>query len=386
MELFGQRTQIPMPLGVLEKRQKGNASLRPMLWGWVVLLLPLVFLVVFFVKWYQQGLELEKIKSLFIQRQNNVMGFNALEVATGFSDLLEKAARDIQLLSLLPKNAESLKRFSQAQTGDFTRFDVKNHAVIQEPMPFYSAISIRDLAGTQTLGIDGGQVSPVPQPLSLCLRKNLCDAELVESTLKLKPGEILYGRLLRHYTPEGVEDKNKGAGLGIAYRTATNVYVMSIEYLHLRDHLTTPTFPYDTKRDLESAYRKGNYIYIVDERMNVITHPLTWVQAGVDKTTGRWVSPMVTDGDGGKHPINVAAYKDERLKEYFARLLNVSFTANSVDIFRARNLDGINRVLSVIPISLSKGQYQSKGVFGWAVIGCNIDHFEEPKERFIPYY
>ncbi len=386
MGFFGQRTEIPMPLGILEKRSKGNASLRPFVWGWFVLPLPLLFLVVFFVKWYQQGTELEKIRNLFIQRQNNVMGFNALEVATGFSDLLEKAARDIQLLALLPRNPASLKSFYQAQTGNFTRFDPKNHAVIQEPMPFYHWVSIRDLKGNQVLWMNEGVVNSNPVSLAECTLKNLCDADLVNKALTLKPGEVHYGRLLRYFTPEGAEDKNNGAALGIAYRTPTHVYVMGIEYLQLRDHLTTPTFPYDTKRDLESAYRKGNYIYIVDEKMNVITHPLTWVQAGVDRATGEWVTPMKNDADGGSHPINVAAYQEGKLKEYFNRLLNVSFTANSVDIFRASNLNGTNRILSVTPISLSKGQYQSKGLFGWAIIGCNIDHFEEPKERFIPYY
>lgn len=386
MGFFGTRTEISMPLGILEKRQKGNPSLRPFFWGWFVLPLPLLFLVVFFVKWHQQGVELDKIKSLFIQRQNNVMGFNALEVATGFSDLLEKAARDVQLLALLPRTPESLKKFTTVQTGDFTRFDPKNHAVIQEPMGFYSWVSIRDLTGKQIIGINHGKVTTAPVALSECHRKNLCDAGLIEKAMKLKPGAVHYGRLLRYFTAEGNEDKNEGAALGIAYRTPTHIYTMGIEYLQLRDHLTTPTFPYDTKRDLESAYRKGNYIYIVDEQMNVITHPLTWVEAGIDRATGEWVTPMVNDADGGKHPINVAAYKDGKLKDYFSRLLNVSFTANSVDIFRANNLNGTNRILSVIPISLSKGQYQSKGVFGWAIIGCNIDHFEEPKERFIPYY
>ena len=95
---------------------------------------------------------------------------------------------------------------------------------------------------------------------------------------------------------------------------------------------------------------------------------------------------MQSDSDEGKHPINIRAYRGEKLKTYFDRLLTRSFLQQSVDIFRASNLEGSNRVLSVAPILINKGQFQKTGVFGYVVLGCSVDYFEEPKEQYVPYY
>ena len=366
-------------------------SERKILNPWLIVLVtapvPLLLFLYFFVSWYQQRAEFERVRSHFIERQNSVLGYNALGVAVGFSDLLEKAGRDVMVFSLLPPTEKSLLHFLNSQLGDFTRYDAKNVAVIQEPLPFYNRLAVLDLKGNTLVSVLDGKVETKKRTLAECQEADLCDGELYRKALEMQPGQTRYGRLLRYYTPEGVEENPKGASLAVVYRAEKYLYVVGIDYLQLRDHLTTPTFPYDTKRDLEQAYRKGNYIYIVDENRNVITHPLLWVQAGIDRATGKWMEPMNTDEDSGKRPINIAAYKGTKLKDYFDRLMRVSFSAASVDIFRASNLAGTSRVLSVVPITMSKGQYKDdKGTFGHAIIGCNVDHFEEPKDRFIPYY
>jgi len=40
----------------------------------------------------------------------------------------------------------------------------------------------------------------------------------------------------------------------------------------------------------------------------------------------------------------------------------------------------------VAPILFSKGQFKETGIFGHVVTGCSVDYFEEPKEKFLPYY
>lgn len=135
---------------------------KPLLNPWLIILLtapvPLLLFVFFFVKWYNQKTDFRRITSQFIQRQNTVMAYDALEVSTGFSDLLEKAARDVQVFSLLPPTVENFKRFYKAQLGDFTRYDTKNNAVIQKPLPFYNRLAFLSPKGDKIVDLLDGKI------------------------------------------------------------------------------------------------------------------------------------------------------------------------------------------------------------------------------------
>jgi len=357
--------------------------------SWLIILLtaPLPLLLVGFLafRWYQQKTDLGRLTRDFMRRQNTVLGYDALGVSTGFSDLLEKAARDVQVLALLPPSAEAFLRFHRTQMGSYTRFDTENHAVLTAPLPFFNRLAFLSPDGTRKVLILDGKADTRPLPLAACRKADLCDRGLLDDAVKLPVGGLLYGRILRYYSPVGVPEDDRGASLSVAFRAREGIFVVGIDYLHLKDHLTTPAFPYDSKRDLLQAYHKGNYIYIVDRDRNVISHPYYPNVMGIDRATGDWAVPMRDDGDTGKRPINIAAYRSGKLKEYFARLMLIPFETNGIEIFEAANLAGATRVLSVAPVTLSHGQFKT-GQFGHAVVGCNIDYFEAPKERFVPYY
>jgi hypothetical protein len=307
-------------------------------------------------------------------------------VSTGFSDLLEKAGRDVQVVALLPSTPESFLSFYKAQLGLYTRYDTQNDTLVDQPLPFYNLVGVYNLKGELILKVEEGNIVKGPLKLDTCILANLCDRGLIEKAITLPIGEIFYGKNLRYYSAKGEPEDDSHAGISVAYRTKDRIYVLRIEYKHLRDHLTTPSFPYEPRRNLVDSYEKGNYIYIVDSDFDMLTHPLPWHTAGIDKKTGLWVTPMKNDSDAGKHPINIAAYQEGVLKNYFTRLLKVSFSKRGVDLFRAPNLAGKSRILSVAPIMVSKGQYKDNELFGHVLIGCNVDYFEEPKEMIVPYY
>lgn len=363
---------------------------KPPLNVWLLILvsglIPAVLFLFFFYEWYNQRSDLRRLTSYFVQRQNSVLAFNAMEVSTNFADLLEKAGRDVLVLSVVPPTADNLLKFYKAQLGDFTHFDAKNGNIVQEPLPFYNRIAFLNAKGDALLRIKNSVVNTRVLPLNECQMAELCDRTLFEKAVRLPIGEMYYGRIMRFYSPKAEEEQDDGASLSVAYRTEKGIYVLGIDYRHLRDHLTTPVFPYEPKRDLIDAYNRGNYIYIVDEQNNIITHPLYWDAAGIDRKSGKWAVPMRDDSENGKGPINVATYEHGSLREQFDRFLKNSFTQRGVDIFRARNMDGISRVISVSPILMSKGQFKKDGVFGHAIVSCNVDYFEEPKEKIVPYY
>src|SRR5437763_1295765 len=72
---------------------------------------PMLLFGFFFVKWYNQKSECAKTTHQFLQRQNTVLGYNAIEVSTNLSDFLEKAARDVQTLALIPPTVDNYRRF-----------------------------------------------------------------------------------------------------------------------------------------------------------------------------------------------------------------------------------------------------------------------------------
>lgn len=363
---------------------------RPNVNPWLIIMLtapiPLFLVGFLLVKWYTENSDLKRTTRYFVQRQNTVLAYDAMEVSSGISDLLEKTARDVRIMGLLPRNAQAFSRFYAEQMSDYTQFYTENEPPKSVPLPFFNHQLVLSPSGDVRLRLIDGKVDTSLKKVSDCQLKDLCDRELLERALKLKVGEHWFGRVVRYYSPDGKPDDSDRASLDVAYRAADAILVLGIDFKHLKDHMTTPTFPYEAKRNLLKSYANGNYIYIVDSDNNVIVHPKYWHQAGIDRSTGNWMPPMKVDADEGKKFLSISAYQGSRLKNYFDRLMKVSFQTKGVDIFQAPNLGGTLRVLSVAPIFLSKGQFKTTDVFGHVIIGCNVEYFEEPSEKLVPYY
>lgn len=357
---------------------------------WLIILLtapvPLLLAVFLVLKWHNQKTDFTKVTSYFVQRQNAVLAHNAMEISGGISDLLEKGWRDANILSVMPVTQENFEHFYKVQVGEIMLFDEKNEYSKQGLLNFYNKLMFISPKGEVKIYIRNGVPDKSLHSVSECRLSQLCDRDLLDQAMKLKVGGARFGRVLRWYSPEGVPEDTTDASLSIVFRAPNGIYLVGLDYRHLKDYLSVPTFPYMPKKNLLQAYTNGNYIFIVDNLNNFIIHPKYWDEAGIDKKTGKWVTPMQVDADEGNHPINIAAYKGGKLSSYFDHMLKKSFTQNTVDIFEALNLVGTIRVVSVAPIAFSRGQFEQEGLFGHAIIGCNVDYYEEPRERFIPYY
>ncbi len=357
---------------------------------WLVILLtaaiPIGFFLFYFAKWVEQKTDIARVTSEFGQRQNSVLAYNAMEVSSSFTELLEKGARDAKVLSLVPPTVTNFQEFHKAQVGNYTQFFSEAEPPKQISLPFYNREIFLSGSGAFTIFLLNGKPESHPKNIGECSEKNLCDASLLKKALTMPAGSIWYGDLMRYYAGEGEREQDDTASLNVVYRSSEGVVLLGIDYRHLRDHLTTPVFPYDRKRNLLASYRNGNYIYFVNSTNDIIVHPKYWHVAGIDKKTGKRVPPMVSDSDEGRHPLNIGAYENGKLKDYFRRLLTQSFTQRGVDIFQAPNLSGKVRVLSVAPVFASRGQFEKSGIFGHVILGCSLDHFEEPSEKLVPYY
>jgi hypothetical protein len=357
---------------------------------WLIILftapVPLLLFVLFFYKWYNQKTDFTKVTGEFVQRQNQVMAYDTLSLARDVSHLLEAAANDTETLALVPPTETGFAGFHGAHSAMVTEYDDKQKIPAQVRIPLYNTLTLLKPNGDEVFRFEEGKVVKPLRKLADCKEIELCDRETRTLAVQMKPGDLRYGNLMRWYVPEGSPLPNERETLTLVYRSKTSLVELGLDYRHLKAVMYAPTFPYTPRADLLHAYENGNYVYVIDSRLDFIAHPRYWHVTGIDRNTGGKVEPIRSDADTGTHRLNVSEYQGEKLKEYFKRLLNRSFQHKSVDMFRAPNMLGTNRVISVSPILLSRGQFKTSGVFGHVSVGCNVDYFEEPKERFVPYY
>lgn len=374
--------------GDLQIRKLGNklSSLNP--WALILFVFPVPILIiaVFLYYWSSSRSTYKRVTGQFIQRQNQVLAHDAMSVAREVSYLLEAAVRDVQALSLIAPTSNNFTRVYLARVGKLTVLDPRDDSRSTIPLPIYNEMIYYNARGDEQLRLKNGQAERKLRRMSDCSGRNLCDIDLLRRAIRLTEGEIVFGKLVRWYSRQDEVEKLEGAYLPVVYKSTDGFLLLGIDYRYFKELLTLPSFPYERKQNLLQSYHNGNYIYVLDSDFDFIAHPKFWNVLGIDPATGQRAVPMQSDSDEGKHPINIRAYRGEKLKTYFDRLLTRSFLQQSVDIFRASNLEGSNRVLSVAPILINKGQFQKTGVFGYVVLGCSVDYFEEPKEQYVPYY
>jgi hypothetical protein len=370
------------------KREAGGKSE----WeSWLVVLtctsVPIILALFFFYKWNTQNADFQRQTSQFVQRQNTVLAYDAMEISRDVSRLLDGAAHDATLAAAVHDRKEAVVAFLAGRVSPITLGRSESGQVKTEEKPIYREAVIIDAAGNEKWRVVNGKSAPL-RKLSQCSVTSLCDAKLRESLTKLAVGKIHYGKLLRLYTPQApdFEPADEESGLSVGVRTKAGAVILMIDYVHLKEIRNYPVFPYRRFPNQMLAYEEGNYAYLVDWEGDFLTHPKYWHAMGIDPNTGGYVSPVRQDSDQGTHPLNVLAYQGEKLKAYFERLRTRSFRQKSVDIFQAPNLKGTNRVLSVAPVLLHQGQFAETGIFGHVIVGCSVDYFEEPKEQYVPYY
>jgi hypothetical protein len=314
----------------------------------------------------------------FNQRQNKVLAYDAVETSGYFVRLFEKAGIDVKTLAQIPSTQKSFTRFRNNQKGQIRDYSHKQVKKIW--VSYYNSMAVINLKGNHISLLENGKHSTGPT-LEQCKDQALCDHQLIKALQKEIPGQLVFGTLKRWYSTKDEPENEKGATWRVGIKINNGIYVLGIDYRHLKNILYNASFPYTEKRNLLTAYSKGEYIYFVDDQFNIILHPKYWHIPGMNPNTDTSVNPALVDKQIGYGPLNLKLYQGEKLKSYFNRLLNVSFRLKGVDLFRAPNLTGRTRVLSVAPLKFSFDGI--KKTLGHVIVGCNVEQFEEPKETMI---
>ena len=357
-----------------------RAALRP--WFMILLTAPLLLLIigVTVFRWRAQREDAARLSDTFAQRQNKTLIHDALRVARSVSNLLTVAASDARLIaSATPADRGRLFAAAQRVPGEV-------RAGWEPVLPVYNRMLVRTTGGEFSY-YHQGDLNPRLRQVSKCSTRDLCDRMTLESAVaRLPVGQAMVGKALRWYTPKNDPAASGEGTLSVAFRGATAVVVLGVDFQSFQPVLRLPTFPYQERGDLMEDYEAGNYIYLLDSDTDLLAHPRRWHILGLDPATGQPRTPMKTDSDSGQHPLNFRAYERGVLRPYFDRLIQKTFQAAEVDVFSAANLSGQIRVVSIAPIYLPAVFFDQQAPFGYAGVGCALEHFREPKERLVPYY
>ncbi|MBY0369093.1 hypothetical protein K2X33_00305 [bacterium] len=358
-----------------------RTALRP--WFLILLTAPLLLSIVGVTvyRWQTHRQENARLSDTFAERQNRVLQHDARRVARAVTNLLALAASDARLVSVLPPDGAGYARFFEALRVAPPAGVAPGESIF----PLYNRLLIwRDSGRFQYFhaGDKAARISSVDG----CTARDLCDRATLELGKRASQGRAIVGKALRWYTPEKSPGAPGDGTLSVAYRFAGGVVLLGIDYRSFESIVRLPTFPYQERGNLLQDYEAGNYIYLLDADTDLLAHPKPWHLYGLDYATGEPRPPMKSDSDAGTHPLNFRAYERGILRPYFDRLIQRTFQAAEVDIFEAANMSGLIRVVSVAPIYLDPAFFDQQGPFGYAGVGCALEHFREPQERPVPYY
>lgn len=336
---------------------------------WVFFITPVALGALFLVFRYGQ-----QTLSALEQRQNRVLAQDALRVSQAVGDLYTRAAETCRALSVLPAGSPASIQVLEALSA------VDNQT--GNAFPLFRRILFSSAKGKIAHFARDPQnhfrLSPCPP--------GLCDTETVNAAHDIPVGKAILGKALRWYRAENdPEDPDPGT-VSVAFRGEAGVVAIGIDYRSLLQFLKLPVFPYNPRGDLLEDYEKGNYVYLLDRETNVVAHPKHWHSSGLDRNTLEPVPPASNDKETGTHPLNFRAYREGKLRGYFDRFLSFSLLPGEVAVFRASNLSGMDRVISVAPVSLPTSLFVQASTVGYVGVGCAVEYFREPEQKMLPYY
>ncbi len=337
------------------------------LWG--LLLTPVALIFAFAI--FRVG---QRNRATMEQRQNRVLAQDALRASQAVADLYIRAAEAARALSVLPAGSPASLQVLAALSAD--NGQAGNVSAEYKRLLFSSARG-------KVLHFERDRQSHFrPSPCT----PGLCDTEIAGAAHEIPVGKAILGRPLRWYRPESEPEGPDSGTVSVAFRGENGVVVVGVDYRSLLQFLKLPVFPYNPRGDLLEDYEKGNYIYLLDRETNVIAHPKHWHSAGLDRMTFAPVTPATNDDETGSHPLNFRAYREGKLRGYFDRFLSFSLLPGEVAVFRASNLSGMDRVISIAPVSLPTSLFVHASMAGFVGVGCAVEYFKEPEEKMLPYY
>ncbi len=339
----------------------------------------------------------DHITSDIDKETQKTLELQAVQIANSVQIFLRECEDDIFSLKTLPPSEKNYLLFSKLHKSEiWTRGGTnKKPEQVRKIIPLYKEISFIDSKGNEIIKIINNQISKnfknVKDPQNTTYRNETYFNE----TAKLEKNGIYVSHLTGFYVTKkeqlgntkeienAVEGKKYQGVIRFAAPVYTNnkfigIVMLALDHRHLME-FTQHVMPNQKNLTVFPVYKSGNYAFMFDDEGWIITHPKLWDIRGVD-SAGNWIPPFTEnssqkDIDEGRIPFNLdnAGFIHKNYP-FVAREVRLKKSGSAI----AKNVGGVQKVMSYAPILFNKGVYKKYGIFGGITIGSNIEQFHNP--------
>jgi len=324
----------------------------------------------------------------------------AINLANQVGQLLLSCEADLFTLQMLPRDADTYRRFSMNHHRTIWTRESKNNNISDSyhDIPLYREMAFIDATGHERIRvvdnriIDGSELRDVSNPGNTEYRKE----RYFEETQKLQKGQIHVSHVTGWYVTQeeqlngadSVETAVGGKSFQGVVRFAVpcigenndfqGMVLLSLDHRHLME-LTLHVLPTEERFVVFPSYASGNYAFMFDDEGWMVSHPKFWNIRGMLADGGQFslTAPDYTLEHvvAGKVPFNLdhVAFINPNYP-----LIASEVRAGRAGVTNTFNVGGIPRVMAYAPILYKNGPYSRFGVFGGITIGVQTDKFKEP--------
>ncbi len=344
-----------------------------------------------------------------LEESRKILLFRTVDIANRVSNSLYACADDLEILSSVPRNAESYLEFCRTHRRRIWRRGGTNDNIteIRERVPLYKEIAFIDPTGKEKILIRDERIVPEEElrDVSIPVYTTYKSEDYFQRTISLPPGEIYVSHLTGwHLTKEeqlGKAEKVETAVEGKIYqgviRFAKPIYgmdgallgmvMLSVDHRHMME-FTQHINPMSENSVLFPNYTSGNYAYMFDDEGWIICHPKYWDMRGLfpDGTPVPPYHPGVTSKEMeeiGRTPLNLyvmAQWRDPQYNKIMDDILSQRAGLAMISNFGYDQVQPVLRTRAYAPIHFGMGEYKKHGVFGGVTLGAQIGAVERIAE------
>ncbi|HOE11264.1 MAG TPA: sensor histidine kinase [bacterium] len=344
-----------------------------------------------------------------LEESRKILLFRTVDTANRVSNSLYACADDLEIVSSVPRNAQSYLEFCRTHRRRIWKRGGTNDNIIEirERIPLYKEIAFIGPTGKEQILIRDEKIVPDEELRDVSIPANTTykSEDYFQRTISLPPGEIYVSHLTGwHVTKEeqlGKAEKVEAAVEGKSYhgviRFAKPIYgmdggllgmvMLSIDHRHLME-FTQHIDPLSENSVVFPNYTSGNYAYMFDDEGWIICHPKYWDIRGLypDGTPVPPYYPGVTSKEMeeiGRTPLNLyvmAQWRDPLYNKIMEDILSQRAGLTVISNFGYDQVKPVLRTRAYAPIHFDLGAYKEHGVFGGVTLGAQIGAVEQIAE------
>ena len=328
------------------------------------------------------------------QKTQETMELQAEVIANNVEKFLRARENDLNTLSNLQPTEKNYQRFSEFHNSEiWIRSGTKLKPTEERKIiPLYKEVAFIDAGGNEVIKIMHNKISRNLRNVRIPKNTTYLNETYFDETAQLENGDIFVSHLTGFYVSKKEQLKNtneiefavEGKKYDGVIRFAKPVYInkkfvgivmIALDHQHLME-FTQHVLPNKKAYTVFPIYKSGNYAFMFDDEGWIITHPKLWDIRGVD-SIGNWVSPFTqnsSDEDikNGRIPFNLDKVGFiHKNYPFVAKQVRLQKSGSSI----AKNVGGVQKIMSYAPIFYDRGSYKKYGIFGGITVGSNIELF-----------